>query len=40
MEKVFSGSVHIYRFGDAKGTLESVEKQLEYENGRDPNVVA
>lgn len=40
MESVFSGSAHIYSFGDAKETLKSVEKQLECENGRDLNRVA
>lgn len=40
MENVFSGSVHIYSFVDAKETLKSVEKQLECENGRDLSRVA
>lgn len=41
IENLFSGSVHIYSFGDAKETLSSVEKQsdpgFECENGRDQN---
>lgn len=39
MENFFSGSFHINSFGDIKETPKGVEKQLEWENGRDQNRV-